>query len=74
MGRSLVIGPVLLATGLITGCGEGDRMESGTQVQVTDDLLQEAKAQDEYFESQKKSAKSGAKKPVAEKEGPGAPP
>ncbi|MGE3818613.1 MAG: hypothetical protein AB7I30_04210 [Isosphaeraceae bacterium] len=47
--RSLGIGPLLLATGLITGCGEGERLETGTQVQVTDDLMQEAKAQDEYF-------------------------
>jgi hypothetical protein len=49
-------------------------MESGTQVQVSDDLLKEAHAQDAYFDAQKKAGKSAGKQPVAERDGPGAPP
>lgn len=70
----LVVAPSLLALGLLSGCGEGERMESGTQVQVSDDLLKDAHAQDAYFDEQKSSSKKGAPAaPAAPRDGPGAP-
>ncbi|MFO0892977.1 MAG: hypothetical protein U0790_28055 [Isosphaeraceae bacterium] len=72
--RASFAGAATLAFGLLAGCGEGERMQTGTQVQVSDDLLKEAHAQDEYFDAQKKAGKGAAKQPSAEKDGPGAAP
>ncbi len=43
-----------VSTAFMSGCGGGERMESGTQVEVTQDMLDEADASDAYFDSQTK--------------------
>lgn len=50
-----LLGLALAACGLLLGCGGGDRMESGTQVEVSQDMLDEAAASDAYFDAQSKS-------------------
>jgi hypothetical protein len=52
-------GPLILlilvaAAGIAPGCGGGTK-ETGTQVEVSQDMLDEAKNADAYFESQGKA-------------------
>jgi hypothetical protein len=49
----ILISGFVAAAGIMSGCGGGDRMETGTQVEVTQDMLDEADASDAYFDSQK---------------------
>lgn len=42
-------------SGFAVGCGSGERMETGTQVEVSPDMLEEARNADAYFDSQKKA-------------------
>lgn len=51
---ALLLG-LALACGLGIGCGGGDRMQTGTQVEVSDQMLEEAAAQDAYFDEQAKT-------------------
>jgi len=53
------LGVCCLSTGLFAGCGEGERLQSGTQVQVTRDMEAEAKASDAFLTEQAKTKKKG---------------
>jgi len=55
---ALVIVGAALGSASILGCGDSERTESGTQVQVTDELQREAEASGDYLESQSKVKKS----------------
>ena len=54
--QTLAAGFGLTLLGLCSGCGDGERMESGTQVEVSQDMLDEAEASDAYFDSEGQGA------------------
>ena len=54
---ALVIVGVAVGSASFLGCGS-EQTESGTQVQVTDELQREAEASGDYLESQSKVKKS----------------
>lgn len=67
------LGAVVLAAVMSTGCGEGERMETGTQAQVTDEMKREAMAGDKFLTEQAKAKKSSSKRATDARE-PGAAP
>ncbi len=58
----LVFMGAALGSASFFGCGDSERTESGTQVQVTEEANREAEASANYFESQSKPKKSQSKK------------
>jgi hypothetical protein len=67
--RPYLIGVMaLMGTCFLAGCG-GERTETGTQVQVSDTMLQEAAAADAYRDqeaAERKAGRKGAAKKVEE--------
>jgi hypothetical protein len=56
------LGALLLAA--LPGCGEGERMQTGTQVEITDEMRREAEASGNFLEQQSRPKKGGMAKKV----------
>lgn len=68
----LVAAPMAVGLLALAGCGTEERMETGTQVQVTSDMEREALAADKFLTEESKAKKSQPRKAMDAVE-PGAP-